>query len=65
LPGFSLAEVGAARAGKLWLRGGFPRSFLARSDAASAEWRRDFLRTFLERDLPQLGVTVPGSRPRG
>jgi predicted AAA+ superfamily ATPase len=59
LPGFSLAEVGRGREAKLWLRGGFPRSFLARSDAASAEWRRDFLRGFLERELPQLGVTVP------
>jgi hypothetical protein len=64
LPGFSLAEVGPARAGRLWLRGGFPRSFLARSDQASAEWRRDFLRTFLERDLPQFGVTVPSATLR-
>ena len=38
---------------KLWLRGGFPRSFLARSDALSLEWRRDFIRTYLERDIPQ------------
>jgi hypothetical protein len=64
LPGFSLAEVGRVRAGRLWRRGGFPRSFLARSDEASAEWRRDFLRTFLERDLPQLGVTVPAATLR-
>jgi hypothetical protein len=59
LRGFDLEEAGARRWSALWLRGGFPRSFLARSDAASAEWRRDFVRTFLERDLPQLGVGVP------
>jgi predicted AAA+ superfamily ATPase len=41
---------------KLWLRGGFPRSFLAASDAASQRWRTDFIRTFLEQDLPQLGI---------
>lgn len=44
---------------RLWLRGGFPSSFMSSSDAASAEWRRDFVRTFLERDMPQLGVRVP------
>jgi predicted AAA+ superfamily ATPase len=43
---------------RLWLRGGFPRSFLAQSDAESDEWRRGFIRTFLERDLPQLGITI-------
>jgi predicted AAA+ superfamily ATPase len=42
-----------------WRRGGFPRSFLAESDVTSHEWREEFIRTFLERDLPQLGVTVP------
>jgi len=42
-----------------WRRGGFPRSFLAESDAASMDWRGEFIRTFLERDLPQLGVGVP------
>ncbi len=58
LGGFSLAEVLPARLDRLWLRGGFPRSFLARSDAASAGWREDFVRTFLERDLPQIGIRV-------
>jgi predicted AAA+ superfamily ATPase len=57
--GLTLDEVGSPRLDRLWLRGGFPRSFLARSDGASAEWRREFVRTFLERDLPQLGVTIP------
>jgi uncharacterized protein len=59
LPGFSLQEVGTQAKDLLWLRGGFPRSFLAESDAASSQWRRDFIRSMLERDLPQLGVPVP------
>ncbi len=58
LGGFSLDEVGLRRRGRLWLRGGFPRSFLASSEAASVEWRRGFVRTFLERDLPQLGINI-------
>lgn len=56
--GFLLDETGIGRADDLWLRGGFPRSFLAPTAAASFEWRRQFVRTFLERDLPQLGVTI-------
>ena len=43
---------------RLWLRGRFPRSFLARSHTESEEWRRSFIQTFLERDLPQLGITI-------
>jgi uncharacterized protein len=58
LGGFALDEVGVAARDRLWLRGGFPSSFLAESDAASAEWRRGFVRTFVERDLPQLGVAI-------
>ncbi|HZF11998.1 MAG TPA: ATP-binding protein [Thermoanaerobaculia bacterium] len=58
LGGFALDEVGAEARDRLWLRGGFPSSFLAESDATSAEWRRGFVRTFLERDLPQLGVAI-------
>ena len=58
LPGFSLAETGKESRGDLWLRGGFPLSFLASSDRKSTLWRRAFLQTFLERDLPQLGVRV-------
>ncbi len=58
LNGFLLDEVGVKQHMRLWLRGGFPRSFLARSDAESDEWRRGFIRTFLERDLPQLGITI-------
>jgi len=59
LGGFDLAEVGARNLRRLWLRGGLPRSFLARSDASSFRWRQDFIRTFLERDVPQLGIRIP------
>jgi predicted AAA+ superfamily ATPase len=66
LGGLSLAEVGvsAAMRQRRWERGGFPRSFTARSRAASYEWRQAFVTTFLERDLPQLGVQVPGPTMR-
>jgi predicted AAA+ superfamily ATPase len=61
LQGLSLGEVGAPKLDRLWLRGGFPRSFVAPSAAASFEWRTEFLRTFLERDVPQLGFRVPAA----
>lgn len=61
LGGFDLEEVGGDRLDRLHLRGGFPRSFLSRSNPASFEWRENFIRTFLERDLPQLGVGVAAS----
>jgi predicted AAA+ superfamily ATPase len=57
--GFGLDEVGAPALDRLWLRGGLPRSFLARNDDESAEWRRSFQRSFLERDVPSFGVTIP------
>ncbi|MCY2966727.1 MAG: ATP-binding protein, partial [Planctomycetota bacterium] len=56
--GFHLPEVGGAKLRSLWTRGGFPRSFLARSDAESELWRLDFIQTFLERDLRKFGVLV-------
>ena len=59
LDGFDLEEVGVDQLDRLWLRGGFPLSFLARTQDASFTWRQSFIRTFLERDLPQLGVRVP------
>ena len=62
LDGFGLREVDDLE--RLWLRGGFPRSYLARSVAASHRWRDDFIRTFLERDLPGLGNTVPSTTLR-
>lgn len=57
--GFSLGEVGTAQLESLWLRGGFPKAFIAPSDEVSFSWRQDFIRTFLERDLPQLGINIP------
>jgi predicted AAA+ superfamily ATPase len=59
LAGFDLRESGADNWRQLWLRGGFPRSYLADSDADSLAWREGFMRTFLERDIPQLGITIP------
>ena len=61
LPGLSLEEVGQDRLDRLWLRGGFPRAFAARTLDDSTTWRRDFIRTFLERDVPQLGVAIPSA----
>ncbi|NPV87888.1 MAG: ATP-binding protein [Anaerolineae bacterium] len=61
MAGFSLAEVGAANQMQHWLRGGFPLSFLAASEADSLAWRRNFIQTFVERDLPQLGVNIPSA----
>jgi predicted AAA+ superfamily ATPase len=58
LGGFSLEEVGIQKYKQLWLRGGFPRSYLARTNHESTEWRRSFIKTFLERDLPQLGISI-------
>ncbi len=55
MQGFAVDEVGAAETDLLWHRGGFPRSFLAGSDPDSFDWRKNFIRTFLERDLALLG----------
>ncbi|HEX6813973.1 MAG TPA: ATP-binding protein [Planctomycetota bacterium] len=59
MAGFDLGEVGAQAQRALWWRGGFPRSFLARTNAESWQWRADFVQTFLERDLARFGVNVP------
>lgn len=59
LSGLTLDEVGIENFNRLWLRGGFPRSYTAGSNEASRTWRRDFIRTFLERDVPQLSITIP------
>ena len=61
LAGFRLADLGAGAQPRHWLRGGFPLAFTARSDADSFAWRRQFLQTFLERDLPQLGLGTPSA----
>jgi predicted AAA+ superfamily ATPase len=59
LEGIRLGDLGAKAQGKLWLRGGFPLSYTARREADSVAWRRQFLQTFLERDIPQLGIEIP------
>ena len=59
LEGFRLADLGTRMQTRHWLRGGFPLSFTARTEADSVAWRKQFLQTFLERDLPQFGVTIP------
>jgi predicted AAA+ superfamily ATPase len=64
LPGLDLVEVGAGKLDTLWLRGGFPDSFLAGSERASRAWRDSFLRTYLERDIPQLGPRIPAETLR-
>lgn len=58
LPGLDLAEAGTERLDTLWQRGGLPRSLLAASDAASLRWRREYIRAYLERDIPALGFRL-------
>ena len=58
MAGFELREAGEKSQRRLWLRGGFPRSFLARSEAQSLAWREDFMRSFIERDIAQFGIQV-------
>ena len=59
LEGFRLVDLGVKMQARHWLRGGFPLSYTAKTEANSFAWRRQFQQTFLERDLPQLGVTIP------
>ncbi len=59
LEGFRLADLGDQAQGRHWLRGGFPLSYTARSEGDSLSWRQQFVQTFLERDVPQLGIQVP------
>lgn len=56
---FGLDDTGVEAQSRLWQRGGFPPSFLAKNEAASQQWRKDYIATFLERDLPALGITIP------
>lgn len=62
--GFNLAEVGESEWRKLWWRGGFPLAYLAASDTASRQWQEEFIRTLLERDMPQLGITIASTALR-
>ena len=64
LSGLSIEEVGADEINVLWSRGGFPPAYTASDDSGSFAWREDFIRTFLERDLPQLGYPLPASTMR-
>jgi predicted AAA+ superfamily ATPase len=64
LNGFDLAEIGSENWQSLWVRGGFPRSYLADTGEDSLAWREGFVRTFLERDIPQLGITIPTANMR-
>jgi predicted AAA+ superfamily ATPase len=59
LSGFSIADVGMSAHEVLWLRGGFPLSFLATSDSNSVAWRKSFIQTLLERDIPSFGIGTP------
>jgi predicted AAA+ superfamily ATPase len=61
---FDVTEVGGDELDRLWIRGGFPESFLAGDDALSLRWREDFVRTYLERDIPQLGPRIPAETLR-
>jgi predicted AAA+ superfamily ATPase len=62
--GFTIDEITADDHNLLWMRGGFPRSFLGESDIISYEWRMNFVQTFLERDIPQLGIRIPAATLR-
>lgn len=62
--GFTLEETGGDHLLKRWWRGGFPRAYLARDDRAASQWQEDFFRTFLEQDIPQLGIRIPASTIR-
>lgn len=56
---FNILEVGAQNLETLWLRGGFPKSYMAKNDERSSKWRENYIRTYLERDIPQLGFNIP------
>jgi predicted AAA+ superfamily ATPase len=64
LEGFRLSDLGAPAQGRHWLRGGFPLAYTPRLESESVNWRRQFLQTFLERDLPQLGIEIPAAALR-
>ncbi len=64
LEGFRLADLGSNASARHWIRGGFPLSFTARTESDSLVWRQQFLQTFLERDMPQLGVQIPATSLR-
>jgi len=61
---FSLAEINSESIQKLWLRGGYPKSYLLRSNDDSFTWREAFIKTYLEMDIPQLGIRIPAQHLR-
>ncbi len=64
MSGFNVSEVGVEHYGRLWMRGAFPRSYLAPDEETSYQWRADFIQTFLERDIPKLGISIPSQTLR-
>ncbi len=64
LSGFNIHELNATSMNELWLRGGFPDSFLAKKDESSFTWRENFIKTYLERDIPMLGPRIPAETLR-
>ncbi len=64
MAGFDLTEVGAEAWRSLWVRGSFPRSYLSKSEEDSVAWRESFIRTFLQRDIPQLGIQIAAAAIR-
>lgn len=64
MSGFDLLELGDQSAEDLWIRGGFPRSFLSKTNRDSLAWREGFIRTFLQRDIPQFGINIPSASIR-
>jgi predicted AAA+ superfamily ATPase len=59
LSGFALHDISSDKYNELWIRGNFPRAFLAKNQEIAAQWREDFIQTFLERDIPNLGIQIP------
>lgn len=64
LGGFSISDVGVANIGKLWIQGGLPRAYLAKSRKESSLWLENYISTFLERDIPQLGIKIAANTLR-
>lgn len=64
LGGFRISDIGKPGIKKLWIRGGFPKSYLSNSEEDSFIWRENYIRTFLERDIPQLGISIPSNTLR-
>ena len=64
LDGFRLGDVGADQWRRLWMRGGLPRSYTAQTEAMSHDWLHNYITTFLERDVPQLGIDIPSKTLR-